>query len=672
LRGWRPFALGLAVFVAYYAGCKVGFTLTFQSHPVSVLWPPNSILLAALILSPVRLWWVILLAAFPAHLAAQWQSDVPPLMMLCWFISNSFEALIGAAFVRRFITPPVRFDRLRNVTIFCLGALLSVFLSSFLDAGLVVLNHFGQGSYRELWRIRFASNVLAFLTITPLLLTWLGDGVRWVQRIPRRKFLEACVLFLALLAVSLVVFTALGPGADSALLYLPWPFLLWAAIRFGPRGASGATFVVAFLSIWSARHGQGPFSLGSAEKNALSWQIFLIVTSVPLLFLAAVIDERSLMGARVGRREARINLAAENANLAFWSIQFERGESWMSPNGRAIFDFAPDEPLSRELFLARVHPEDRASVNAAIDRARAEGRSFEVEYRLLRDNGELRFLIARGRYLTNQQGTANELIGVAIDVTAQTEANLKVRRQSVELAHLGRVALMGELTASLAHELNQPLTAIASNAAAGSRFLAAGLTDANMLGELLVDVAADARRAGAIIRGIHHLVRKGEAARRGVDLNETIRAVLRLLHSDLLGRGTTVEPVLAENLPQVEGDEVQLQQVVLNLFMNAIEAMQTVPLARRCIYVTSGAEMDGSVRVTVRDHGVGLPADDPNKIFAHFYSTKPNGMGMGLAIVRSIVEGHGGHLVTESVDEGAQFVIRLPGRTLKDEVREVA
>jgi C4-dicarboxylate-specific signal transduction histidine kinase len=278
----------------------------------------------------------------------------------------------------------------------------------------------------------------------------------------------------------------------------------------------------------------------------------------------------------------------------------------------------------------------------------------------VRSNGELRFLIARGRYLTNQQGVVNELIGVAIDVTAQTEANLKLRRQSVELAHLSRVALMGELTASLAHELNQPLTAIASNAAAGSRFLAAGLTDADMLGELLVDVAADARRAGAIIHGIHHLVRKGEAARHGVDLNEIVRAVLRLLHSDLLGRGTTVDTVLAENLPQVEGDEVQLQQVVLNLFMNAIEAMQTVPVARRRVIVTSGAETDGSVRVAVRDHGVGLPADDPNKIFAHFYSTKPNGMGMGLAIVRSIVEGHGGSLGTESVDEGAQFVVRLP------------
>jgi len=150
----RTVVIGLLVFAAYYLGAKIGFALTFRPHPVSVLWPPNSILLAALLLTPVRIWWVLLLAAFPAHLAAQLQSNVPPTMILCWFISNSCEALIGAGCVRYLIDRPVRFDRLRNVGIFCFfAAFLGPFLSSFLDAAFVVFNHWGQGSHWEIWRI---------------------------------------------------------------------------------------------------------------------------------------------------------------------------------------------------------------------------------------------------------------------------------------------------------------------------------------------------------------------------------------------------------------------------------------------------------------------------------------------------------------------------------------
>jgi gliding motility-associated-like protein len=142
---WHVVTIALFVFAGYFLGAKIGFALTFQPHPVSVLWPPNSILLAALLLTPVRIWWVILLAAFPAHLAAQLESGVPPAMILCWFISNSCEALIGAGCVRYLIDRPVRFDRLRNVGIFCFfAAFLGHFLSSFLDAAFVIFNRWGE------------------------------------------------------------------------------------------------------------------------------------------------------------------------------------------------------------------------------------------------------------------------------------------------------------------------------------------------------------------------------------------------------------------------------------------------------------------------------------------------------------------------------------------------
>jgi len=667
----RTVVTGLLVFAAYYLGAKIGFALTFRPHPVSVLWPPNSILLAALLLTPVRIWWVLLLAAFPAHLAAQLQSNVPPTMILCWFISNSCEALIGAGCVRYLIDRPVRFDRLRNVGIFCFfAAFLGPFLSSFLDAAFVVINHWGQDSYWQVWRIRFTSNVLTALTLVPFIVSWSAEGIAWLGKIRRSRFLEAGLLLLGLLSVNTIAFYKFAPTADSALLYLPLPFLIWAAVRFGSRGASAAICTVGFLAIWSAGHGYGPFSTRSAEENALSIQMFLIVMSVPLMLLAAVIEERSKGETRLREREERISLAAESADLAFWTINFERKESWMSDNGRAIFNFGPDEPLSRELFLSRVHPEDRNAVDEAIESARASSQTFEFEYRLLRPDGETRWLISRGRYGYNDHGGIRELIGVAIDVTAQVKANLQLRLQREEMAHLSRVSSMGELTASLAHELNQPLSAIASNAAAGRRFLTQGSPEPKMFEELLADVAADARRASDIIHGIHDFVRKREGTRRLVNLNEIIREVLRLLHSDLLGRATFVEKQLDPSLPSVDADPVQLQQVLLNLLMNSLEAMHLTSTEKRRILISTKCEAD-SVVTSVRDYGSGLPEEDMDKVFTHFYSTKPNGMGMGLTIVRSIIEAHGGKLWAENVDEGARFFFALPV-TRKSETREVA
>jgi PAS domain S-box-containing protein len=395
-------------------------------------------------------------------------------------------------------------------------------------------------------------------------------------------------------------------------------------------------------------------------QNALSVQVFLISMSVPLLFLAGMIEERDEAEETLREREERIGLAAESANLALWTIDFRRRESWMNDKGRELFGFAPNERLSREVFLARVHPEDRKTVNAAIESARTGSqRRFEIEYRLLRPDGETLWLISRGRYLRNNQGQLSEMMGVAMDVTAQVKSNLELRLQREEMTRLSRVSLMGELTASLAHELNQPLAAIASNAAAGKRFLARGGLDIVMFEQLLDDIFRDARRAGNVIHGIHQFVRKGEENRKAVEINEIILEVLRLLHSDLLGRSTTVETNLSLDLAAVNADPIHLQQVLLNLIINAIDAMQHTPVDNRRILISTCAN-DGFVEVSVRDHGVGLPQDKPDKIFAGFFSTKPDGMGMGLKIVRSIVEHHGGELGAENLQDGARFYFRLP------------
>src|ERR1700747_498774 len=204
-------ATALWVFAGYYLGCKIGFALTFKPHPVSVLWPPNSVLVAALLLTPPRSWWLVLLAALPAHFAAHRHSHVPPLMSLCWFISTSCEAVIGAGLMRYLIGGPIRFTRLRNVGIFCLCVVfIGPFLSSFLDAAFVVWNHWGQDGYWELIRIRLFSNALAALIIVPLIVTWATTGISALRTARPSHYLEACVLFVSLFLLSYAVLYQFG------------------------------------------------------------------------------------------------------------------------------------------------------------------------------------------------------------------------------------------------------------------------------------------------------------------------------------------------------------------------------------------------------------------------------------------------------------------------------
>src|SRR5213080_4972076 len=339
---FRTIVTGACVFIGYYLGARIGLALTFQPHPVSVLWPPNSILVAALLLTPARIWWFVLLAAFPAHCTAQLQSHIPPPMILCWFISNSCEAVISAGLTRYLVGRPIRFTSLRDAGIFCLCAvLISPFLSSFLDAAFVLWNHWGQDAYWKLIRIRFPSNALAALIVVPLIVTWARNGIPRLRSAPLSRHLEACVLFLSLFSVSYAVLYEFGSGADSALLFLPLPFLLWAAIRFGSLGVSSAISIVSFLTIWSGSHGHGPFSGGTAEENALSIQVFLIALAIPLMFLAAVIEERTKGEAQLRESESRFRIVADAAPVLIWMAGVDKlctffNRPWLDFTGRIM------------------------------------------------------------------------------------------------------------------------------------------------------------------------------------------------------------------------------------------------------------------------------------------------------------------------------------------------
>jgi two-component system sensor kinase FixL len=221
--------------------------------------------------------------------------------------------------------------------------------------------------------------------------------------------------------------------------------------------------------------------------------------------------------------------------------------------------------------------------------------------------------------------------------------------------------LMGEMTASFAHELNQPLTAIANNASAARRFLEHGNTDPELLRQLLQDMVADSQRAGEVIRGIRSLVRKETSVQTLLNLNSVITDTVRLVSSDILNRESVVTTELDPHLPQVQAALVQIQQVLLNLIVNALDAVEQLPAAERRIIISTRSDKGDVAEVMVRDFGIGLPKDRTEKVFDHFFSTKQKGMGMGLPIVRSIIEAHGGTITAENApDRGARMVVRLP------------
>jgi PAS domain S-box-containing protein len=377
--------------------------------------------------------------------------------------------------------------------------------------------------------------------------------------------------------------------------------------------------------------------------------------------LVAEIVQHTQAEEALREREARISLAAESADLAFWVLYPGQNTVWMSEKGRAMFGFTPDEPLTRESFISRIPPDERAAVEAAFAQARASEQTFELDHRIVLPDGKTRWVITRGRSLWDEHGNVLEKICVTIELSAQKQSDLQLQIQREELAHLSRVALMGEMTASVAHELNQPLTAIANNAAAARRFFDRGQIDPAIHKQLLADIAAACHRAGEVINGIRGMARKGKTTRSPINLNAVIADTLRLVRSDILIRETAVDTDFDSRLPDVEAAPVQIQQVLLNLIINALDAVEALPPAERRIIISTRSLKGESAEVSVRDFGTGLPADRPEKVFDHFFSTKAEGMGMGLTIARSIVEAHAGTLGAESAEGGgARFFFHLP------------
>ncbi len=404
----------------------------------------------------------------------------------------------------------------------------------------------------------------------------------------------------------------------------------------------------------------GAFPLGTQDRSlALTPLVRQRQQLIGEILANAILREGAESALR--ESEGRLSLAADAANLAMWVWDIERDEIWITDKGRTLFGFRPTERLYLERFLNALHPDDRETVRQAVTKSLQGDGDYAREYRVVLPDGQTRWLAAHGRIEFNGGGKPVRLRGVSADITARKEAELATQRHRAELAHATRVTAMGELAGSMAHELNQPLTAILSNAQAAQRFLSGPSPDLEELRDILRDIVQDDARAGEVIRRLRALVKKDAPDFQPLDLEAVVRDVVRLLHSDAVIRNIQVRLKVDSRRPRVRGDKIQLQQVLLNLLLNAFDAMKENGEPDRSVAVRLGAADDGMLQVEVCDHGVGLKREQLDKLFQPFQTTKPHGVGLGLSISRSIIEAHGGRLWGENnAGRGATFYFSLP------------
>ena len=715
----RQRALGAAVATgcAYYLASLLGFALRLPTATPSVVWPPNAVLTAALLLTPTAWWPLCLAAALPAHLAAQLTTDWPLPLIVALFLTNCSEALVGAGLARWLARGPMRLDTLRGLAIFFVAVVLAgPFVSNFADAAVV---HWLKGEdFWVVWQRRLFSNMLSELTVVPAV----AGLVEVVTTRPRRwsllRVAEASAVAAGLVVTGLLTLTDLSRAPALRLVSaetpfaLQLPFLLWACARFDPGGAGLALFVTTEFTVYAAVHSHGPFRWLVPDAAVAPLQLSLTLVTSALLALSTLIAERrNALRELTNRLQAErlvarlsgdfVHLSHDGIPAAFdeslrrlgegfdldavallearegdgglisvsgWTAAHQHRDAWVRVVHEASWIAAG---LSRGETLALPGAPGDGAPAAPPAGLGALGLHAVLAVPIAPDGHVTGGLVLARRAFLPWPDRLRSNVHLVCDVLgnalarkraddALKRAELDAQGHRRQLAHVTRVALMGELTSSLAHQLNQPLMAIAADVASARRLLDPANPSAVAISEILEDIAEAIRRASEVIRRVREMLRKQEPVLADVDVSVALANVFRLVRMEADARRVTIESLVADEPLLVRGDGVQIQQVLLNLMVNALEAIGD-DRAERSVYVSARRFDDHAVVVRVEDSGSGVREHDDGAIFEPFFTTKPSGLGMGLSIARSIVEAHGGSITAGNAPAGgAVFHVTLP------------
>jgi PAS domain S-box-containing protein len=424
-----------------------------------------------------------------------------------------------------------------------------------------------------------------------------------------------------------------------------------AAVSFTPSGMlADMTHTVSISTLGTA---------GIAAVTIIVLGLALLTSWLDRGFAARTLE---LQEQKLQRSEAYLAEAQRLTHTGSWAWRVAGKDAvHLSEEWYRIYGFDPENgPPAIEERLQRIHPEDRARWQAVLDRAIAEESNYEVVFRILLPDGSVKHIHTLGHPVLNASGDLAQFVGSSTDITQRKLAEEALRQAQADLAHVSRMTTMGELTASLAHEVNQPIAAAVTDANTCLRWLMRDQPDLEEAREAASRMAKDATRVADIVSRIRLLFKNISLQRELVDVNEVIREMIVLLAGEATQYAIAVRTELASDLPQVMGDRVQLQQVLMNLVLNGMEAMKDVDTARELI-INSQPAKNEQVMVSVSDTGVGLPPQQADQIFNAFFTTKPSGTGMGLRISRSIIESHGGRLwAANNSPRGASFCFTLP------------
>lgn len=640
----------LAVTLGFVVFAQLGGLFELPDGNVALVWPAAGLALAVTYRLGPRYLLGVAVGAVSAYLLKG--SAVAPAAALSG--GTVAGAYLGAWLLRRGKVDSAG-SRLPDVLWMLAALSLAAAASSLVGAAATHLAGLPERpGFARLWWICWVADAVGGLLVLPLLLSW-WNPTRRLRQLSRR--VESWLALVATVATTWVIYADVLPAGLAMarpLSYLVFPLFIWAAVRLGMRPVSLLLFVHAATAVSYTAAGGGPFATGSLTESVLALHSHLAMLSISILLLTAAMSERNANEAALREREARYRLLVENQTDFLLKTDPDGLILFVSPSFCDLLGASEQDLIGRP--CADLLTADRDTADQAWRALMAPPYACYLEQPLTTATGQ-RWIGWAAKSVV-EDGAVQAVVAVGRDITDRRAAEDKARQHLQELAHVSRIGAMGELAAGLAHELNQPLCAITSFSQACQRLLGA---DADPeVRNAMARVAANATRAGDIIRQMRAFVRKDGPSLEIVDINALVEETAGLTRTDVRHHGAQLELDITPGLPAVNVAPIQVQQVLVNLIRNALEAMAGTDPAARRVRICTRLNRDGLIEVSVADTGPGLPAGLMDQVFEPFATTKAGGMGLGLSISRSIIESHGGGLTARTASSGgAEFRFTL-------------